>query len=161
MNANAPDSMSGAFLFGQNQNHRWTQMNTDEIPDLASAPNTRFLLKDETHRIIGCAFEVLNEIGHGFYEKIYENALVVEFGLQGIVFEQQRRYDILYKQNPVGFYVPDLIAFGQVIVDAKTIERITDEERGKMLNYLKITGLRVGLILNFKHPKLEFERVVR
>lgn len=136
-------------------------MNTDNLPDLANVQNTKFLLKEETHRIIGCAFEVLNEIGHGFYEKIYENALVVEFGLQGIGFEQQRRYDILYKQNPVGFYVPDLIAFGQVIVDAKTIEMITDEERGKMLNYLKVTGLRVGLILNFKHPKLEFERVVR
>ena len=136
-------------------------MNTDEMPDLASSESTRFLLKEETHRIIGCAFEVLNEIGHGFYEKIYENALVVEFGLQGIPCEQQRRFDVLYKKHPVGFYVPDLIAFGQIIVDAKTIERITDEDRGKMLNYLKITGLRVGLILNFKHSKLEFERVVR
>ena len=136
-------------------------MNTDEMPDLANVQNTKFLLKEETHRIIGCAFEVLNEIGHGFYEKIYENALVVEFGLQGIPCEQQRRFDVLYKKHPVGSYVPDLIAFGQIIVDAKTIERITDEDRGKMLNYLKITGLRVGLILNFKHPKLEFERVVR
>jgi GxxExxY protein len=136
-------------------------MNTDEMPDLAGGENSRYLLKEETHRIIGSAFEVLNEIGHGFYEKIYENALVVEFGLQGIAWEQQRRYDVLYKKHPVGFYIPDLIAFGQVIVDAKTIEKITDEERGKMLNYLKITGLRVGLILNFKHAKLEFERVVR
>ncbi len=71
------------------------------------------------------------------------------------------RYDVLYKKTPVGLYVPDLIAFDQVIVDAKTIEKITDEDRGKMLNYLKVAGLRVGLILNFKHPKLEFERVVR
>src|SRR5438094_7869245 len=136
-------------------------MNTDNLPDLANAQNTKFLLKEETHRIIGCAFEVLNEIGHGFYEKIYENALVVEFGLQGIPYEQQRRFDVLYKKHSVGFYVPDLIAFGQVIVDAKTIERITDEDRGKMLNYLKITSLQISLILNFKHPKLEFERVVR
>ena len=136
-------------------------MNTDNMPDLANVQNTKFLLKEETHRIIGCAFEVLNEIGHGFYEKIYENALVVEFGLQSIPCEQQRRFDVFYKQRPVGFYIPDLIAFGQVIVDTKTIEKITDEERGKMLNYLKITGLRVGLILNFKHAKLEFERIVR
>jgi GxxExxY protein len=136
-------------------------MNTVKMPDLAAAENTRFLLKEETHHIIGCAFEVLNELGHGLYEKIYENALVVEFGLRDIPYEQQRRFDVLYKKHPVGFYVPDLIAFGQVIVDAKTIEKITEEERGKMINYLKITGLRVGLILNFKHPKLEFERVVR
>ncbi len=131
------------------------------MPDLASIENARFLLKEETHQIIGCAFEVPNEIGHGFYEKIYENALVVEFSLQEIPCMQQRRYDVLYKKHPVGFYVPDLIAFDQIIVDSKTIDKITDEERGKMLNYLKITGLRVGLILNFKHPKLEFERVVR
>ncbi len=136
-------------------------MNTDGMPDLAAGENTRFLLKEETHRIIGCAFEVLNEIGHGFYEKIYENALVVEFGLKDIPCEQQRRFDVLYKKQPVGFYIPDSIAFGQVIVDTKTIERITEDERGKMLNYLKITSRRVGLILNFKHAKLEFERVVR
>ena len=136
-------------------------MNTDDRPDLAGGQSTRFLLKEETHRIIGCAFEVLNELGHGLYEKIYENALVVEFGLQDIACEQQHRFDVLYKKHPVGFYVPDLIVFGQVIVDTKTIEKITDEELGKMINYLKITGLRVGLILNFKHPRLEFERVVR
>ena len=136
-------------------------MNTDNRPDLASVENTRFMLKEETHKIIGCAFEVLNELGHGLYEKIYENALVVEFGLQGIPCEQQHRFDVLYKTHPVGFYVPDLIVFGQVIVDTKTIEKITDEDVGKMINYLKITGLRVGLILNFKHPRLQFERVAR
>ncbi len=136
-------------------------MNEHGMVDLTEAESTRFLLKKETHRIIGCAFEVLNELGHGLYEKIYENALLVEFGLQVVPCEQQRRFDVLYKKHPVGFYVPDLIAFGQVIVDAKTIEKITEEERGKMINYLKITGLRVGLILNFKHPRLEFERIVR
>lgn len=124
------------------------------MPDLAAGENMRFLLKEETHQIIGCAFQVLNEVGHGLYEKIYENALVVEFGLQNIPCEQKRRFDVLYKKQPVGFYVPDLIAFGQVVVDTKTIEKITDEERGKMLNYLKIAGLRVGLVLNFKHPRL-------
>src|SRR6266446_3800558 len=129
-------------------------MNKDEMQDWARGETTGFLLREEPHQIIGSAFGVLNEIGHGFYEKIYENALVVEFGLQGIPCEQQRRFDVLYKKHPVGFYVPDLIAFGQIIVDAKTIEKITDEERGKMLNYLKITCLRVGLILNFKHARL-------
>jgi GxxExxY protein len=136
-------------------------MNTDKEIDLARNENVRFLLKEETHRIIGFSFEILNELGHGLHEKIYENALVVDFTLQNIPYSQQRRFEVFYKKQPVGLYVPDLIAFGQVIVDTKTIERITDEERGKMINYLKITGLRVGLILNFKHPKLEFERIVR
>ena len=134
-------------------------MHPDKTLDLAKSENTQFLLKEETHRIIGCGYEVINELGHGLYEKIYENALVVEFGLQSITWEQQGRFEVFYKKRAVGFYVPDLIAFGQVIVDTKTIDRITDEDRGKMLNYLKITGLRVGLILNFKHPKLEFQRV--
>ena len=136
-------------------------MNTDDMPDLKAGAGPRFLLKEETHRIIGCAFEVLNTIGCGFYEKIYENALVVDFNLLGIPHNQQQRFDILYKQTVVGFYVPDLIAFGQIIVDCKTIEHIAEEDLGKMINYLKVTGLRVGLILNFKHPKLQFERVAR
>ena len=135
-------------------------MNTDELRDLRGEENTRLLLREETHQIIGCAFEVLNELGHGLYEKLYENALVVEFGLRGLPCDQQRRFDVLYKGRSVGFFQPDLIVFSQVIVDTKTIERITDEERGKMVNYLKTTGLRVGLILNFKHPRLEFERLV-
>ncbi|MBA4150806.1 MAG: GxxExxY protein [Verrucomicrobia bacterium] len=136
-------------------------MSTGDVVDLADGSLNRYLLKEESHQIIGCSFEVLNGIGHGFYEKIYENALVVEFQALGIPYEQQKRFDILYRDVSVGFYIPDLIAFGQIVVDTKTIERITDDERGKMLNYLKITGLRVGLILNFKHSRLQFERVVR
>lgn len=135
-------------------------MNTDNKPDLQSGENVRFLLKEETHKIIGCAFEVLNEMGHGLNEKTYENALVVEFGLQRIASEQQRRFEVIYKQNTVGSFIPDLIVFDQIIVDIKTIERISDEQRGQILNYLKITGLRVGLLLNFKHAKLEFEQLV-
>ena len=105
------------------------------------------------------SFEVLNEIGHGLHEKIYENALVVEFGLRDIPYSQQTEYDVLYKTIPVGKYVPDLITFDKIVVDTKTIDKITENERGKMLNYLKITRLKVGLIINFKHAKLEWKRV--
>ncbi|KAF0171230.1 MAG: GTP-binding signal recognition particle SRP54 G-domain [Limisphaerales bacterium] len=135
-------------------------MNTDGMPDLKHPENTKLLLKEETHQILGCAFEVLNEVGHGLHEKIYENALVVEFKLRGIASDQQRRYPVLYKGVQVGEYVPDLIAFDAVIVDTKTIDRITDHERGKMINYLRKAKLRVGLILNFKHARLEWERIV-
>ena len=136
-------------------------MQTDTEVNRGAGGNPAFLLKEETHRIIGCAFEVLNGIGHGLHEKIYENALVVEFKFQGIPCQQQRRFDVVYRQNSVGVYVPDLIAFDQIVIEAKTIDRITDDERGKMINYLKIAGLRIGLIFNFKHPKLEFERLAR
>lgn len=120
----------------------------------------KLLYKEEVFQIVGCAMEVLNKLGHGLLEKPYENALVVEFGLRGIPFNQQPRFDIIYKGVKVGDYIPDLIAFDKVVVDAKTIERITDIERGQILNYLKITQLKVGLILNFKKPKLEWQRLV-
>ena len=118
------------------------------------------ILKKEAHQLVGCAMEVLNVLGHGLLEKPYENALVVEFGLQGIPFKQQPRFDVKYKSIQVGEYIPDLICFDQVVVDTKTVEKITNHEIGQMLNYLKITGLQLGLLLNFKHAKLEWKRVV-
>ncbi len=119
-----------------------------------------FPCKAETHAIIGFAFAVLNELGHGLNEKLYENSLVVEFKRAGIAFDQQRRFEVLYKGEYVGEHIPDLLAYGMVVVDAKCIDRITDHERGQMMNYLRITKLPVGLILNFKHAKLEYERIV-
>ena len=118
------------------------------------------LLKDEVYQVVGCAMEVLNTLGHGLLEKPYENALVVEFGLKGIPCRQQTRFPVIYKAVEVGEYIPDLIAFESVIIETKTIELITDIERGQVINYLIITGLRVGVILNFKHAKLEWERIV-
>ena len=89
------------------------------------------LLKDEVFRIVGAAMDVLNTLGHGLHEKPYENALVVEFSLAEIPFEQQRRFPVIYRMVQVSEYVPDLIAFGTVIVDPKVIDRITDHERGR------------------------------
>ena len=118
------------------------------------------LLKEEVFQVVGCAFEVLNTLGHGLLEKPYENALVVELGLKQIPFQQQSRFPVIYKTVQVGEYIPDLIVFDQIVVDTKAIERIGNNEKAQILNYLKITGLRVGLLLNFKHAKLEWERIV-
>ena len=118
------------------------------------------LYKDEVHRIVGCAMEVLNTLGHGLLEKPYENALVVELGLQGIPCQQQPRFPVYYKSVKVGEYVPDLVCLDGIVIDTKTIDRITNHEIGQMLNYLKITGCRLGLVLNFKHRCLEWKRVV-
>ena len=112
------------------------------------------------YSIVGCALEVLKELGHGLHEHPYENALVVEFGTKSLAVDQQRRFPVVYKGVQVSEYVPDLIVADAVVVDTKVIEHITDFERGQMLNYLRITGRRVGLIINFKKPKLEWERVV-
>jgi GxxExxY protein len=120
----------------------------------------KLLFRKEVFQTVGCAIEVFNTLGHGLVEKPYENALVVEFQLQKIPHRQQPGFDVLYKSQRVGPFVSDLIAFDSIIVDTKVIDRITDHERGLILNYLRITKLRVGLILNFKHRKLEWGRIV-
>ncbi|MDQ8187432.1 GxxExxY protein [Pelagicoccus sp. SDUM812002] len=120
-----------------------------------------FEYKTETFAIIGAAMEVSNILGHGLKEKPYENALVVEFGLQSIPHLQQPRFEIDYKGTNVGDYIPDLIAYDKIVVDTKVVEQIGDNEVGQMLNYLAITKHRTGLIINFKHSKLEWKRVVR
>jgi len=124
------------------------------------AKGRELLLKEEVYAVVGSAMEVLKVLGHGLLEKPYENALVVELGLRGIPVQQQPRFRVAYKGVDVGEYVPDLITHKLVVVDTKVIEMITDNELGQMLNYLKITGLEVGVILNFQRPKLEWKRVV-
>ncbi len=118
------------------------------------------IFKDEVYQIVGASLEVINTLGHGFLEKPYENALALELGLKNIPFRQQPKFGINYKGSMVGEYIPDLVAFNQIIIETKVIERITNIERAQMLNYLKITQFKIGIILNFKSPKLEWERIV-
>ena len=118
------------------------------------------IFENESHLILGCAMEVLNILGHGLPEKPYENALVVEFGMRNITYTQQPRFNVVYKGTRVGDYVPDLIAFNKIVVETKVIENIGDHEIVQILNYLKISGLKVGLLLNFKRAKLEWKRIV-
>jgi GxxExxY protein len=160
----AKKSAPGSPRQNKRLNHESTRANTNKarkkVEPRMNTNKHELLLKEEVFRIVGSAMEVLNTLGHGLLEKPYENALVVEFGLKNIPFRQQQRFDVIYKSIKVGEYIPDLIAFDQIVVDTKTIEKITDVERGQILNYLKITGLKVGLILNFKRAKLEWERLV-
>ena len=112
-------------------------------------------LERQTETVIGIAFEVMNEIGCGFREKAYENAMVREFQLQSIPFDQQKQFQVVYKDTRIDTLIPDLIVFDQIIVDTKTINHITSREIAQMLSYLKITGIPAGLIINFAHPKVE------
>ena len=118
------------------------------------------LEKELVFKIVGCAMAVHSEVGHGLREKTYERALCCEFDIQQMKYSQQAIYAVLYKGRKIDEYIPDLVVEGRVVVDAKTIEAIGDVERGQMLNYLRITGLKVGLIINFKKQKLEWERIV-
>jgi GxxExxY protein len=90
-----------------------------------------------TYQIVGAAMEVLNDIGHGLHEKPYERALVVELRLRQLPVVQQRVYPVVYKGEQVGEFIPDLIVNDEVVVDTKTIEHITEHERGQMINYLR------------------------
>jgi GxxExxY protein len=118
------------------------------------------LLRSEVYSLVSAALEVLKKLGHGFHEKPYENALVVELALRGMSCQQQRCFDVVYKGTKVGEYIPDLIANDTIIIEPKVIDKISDHERGRMINYLRITGLPVGLIFNFRRAKLECERIV-
>ncbi len=124
------------------------------------ANGRELILKDEVYAIISCSLEIMKGIGHGLHEKPYENSLAVEFRHRGIPFEQQRAFPVIWRDTQVGEFIPDLIAYGKIVVDTKTIERITAIERGQMLNYLRITRLPLGLIINFKKPTLEWERII-
>lgn len=118
------------------------------------------ILYSEVGMILDSAIEVHRILGHGLLERPYENALVREFELRGIPYLQQPRYSVDYKGSRVGEFIPDLVVFGKIIVDTKTIDRIGDHELAQMLNYLRITNLRVGLLLNFKHRRIETRRVI-
>jgi GxxExxY protein len=112
-----------------------------------------------SYAIVGAAMEVLNALGHDLDEKVHENALVAELNVRGLKVEQQKRFKVFYKNVVVGEYIPDLLVNDKVIVDAKTIESVSDAEIGQVMNYLQIAKLDLGIILNFWRPKLESRRV--
>lgn len=120
----------------------------------------KIIHEEKTFHIIGCAMNVMNILGHGFLEKVYENALTVEFREKNIPFAQQPRYAIHYKDMVIGEYIPDLVAYDEIILDTKVIDKITNVQKAQMINYLKTTNRKVGIILNFKNPRLEWERII-
>lgn len=103
---------------------------------------------------------VLNELKPGLDEKIYENALVIELERRGHCVEQQRRFDVTFQNKWVGTLVPDLIVDKLVIADPKVVSVFNDTHIAKMIGYLSITGLNLALLLNFKHAKLDWKRIV-
>ena len=115
---------------------------------------------DPTYEIIGCAMRVHNELGPGLREKPYENALSFDFEEQDISFDHQPDFPIMYRGRRAGYCTPDFVVRKQTVVDTKSIPNIGDSEMAQMLNYLRISKIRLGLILNFRNPKLEWKRVV-
>lgn len=120
------------------------------------------ILKDESYRIMGACFEVYREKGCGFVESVFQECLEIEFGLQGIPFVAQSPLSLSYKGRPLkSRYTPDFVCFDAVIVEIKAVSILADEHRAQVMNYLKATGMRLGLLVNFgHHPKVEWERLV-
>ena len=115
-------------------------------------------LNDGTFEIIGCAMHVHGALGCGLREKAYENALVIALKEKGLLAEPQKAYPILYLGHVVGDCLPDITVNETVLVDVKAIDAIGETEQANMQNYLRISGLEIGLIINFKNPKLEWVR---
>ena len=120
------------------------------------------LYKDEVYAIVGAAIEVHRELGPGFLEAVYQEALEIELSERKIPFVAQQPLTIHYKQHQLSQrYIPDLVCYGKIVVDLKALKKLSDREKSQILNYLKATGLRVGLLVNFgSQGKLEWKRFV-
>ncbi|RYD50305.1 MAG: GxxExxY protein [Verrucomicrobiaceae bacterium] len=118
------------------------------------------LHEEITKDVIGAAMIVLNELKPGLDEKLYENALVIELRHRGHEVDQQCEYPVYYRSQFIGKLVPDLLVDGKVILDPKVVSAFNDTHVAQMLGYLNITGMEVALLLNFKHGRLEWKRVV-
>jgi GxxExxY protein len=117
-------------------------------------------INDITYAINGAVFEVNRVLGPGFLEKVYENAVLIELKSRGLKAESQVPIKVLYKEDVVGEYVADILVEEKVIVELKTIERLEKIHEAQLLNYLRATGLNIGMLVNFRNTKAEIKRLV-
>ncbi|MEO6196711.1 MAG: GxxExxY protein [Dehalococcoidia bacterium] len=136
-------------------------MNTDGIGGDDSEVGVAYPHQDLTHSIIGAAMAVHTELGSGFLEKVYENALAVELRECTIQFKTQVPIPVTYKGQAVGTYFADMIIAESVLCEIKAIDALSTVHEGQVLHYLKATGIKVGLLLNFGSRKLHFKRLIR
>ncbi len=120
------------------------------------------MLEDEelTYKIRGCIYEVYRELGAGFLEKVYENALDVELRKQGLKVEKQHSLSVSYKNNVVGEFVVDLLVEERIIIELKAVNKLLPLHEAQLLNYLKVTNMKLGLLVNFTYPKATVRRVI-
>ena len=121
------------------------------------------IFKEESYAVIGACFEVYNDKGCGFLEAVYQECLELELGMRRIPFDPKSELKLAYKGQPLKqTYKPDFNCFDKIILEVKAVSDLTDEHRAQVHNYLKATGYRLGLLVNFgAHGKLQYERIVR
>ena len=119
------------------------------------------LINEElTEKIIGVCFEVINELGSGFLESVYHKALVLALMQAGLMVQAQAPLKVVFRGQVVGEFVADIIVEKQIVLELKSGKALSAEHEAQLLNYLKATGMKVGLLLNFGRPKLEWKRLV-
>ena len=116
--------------------------------------------EDLTFKIRGCVFEVFRELGAGYLEKVYQNALLIELHHAGLRAASQVPLVVHYKGQEVGHYIADIVVENKILLELKAIAALTREHEAQILNYLKATGLKVGLLINFSAPKAQVKRFV-
>ena len=121
----------------------------------------KLIYEDLSYKIRGALFEVYKEKGCGFLEDVYQECLEIEMGMQEIPFEAQYPLKLKYKGRPLQKkYIPDFICFGKIIVEIKAVKEVNDEHRAQVYNYLRATGYKLGLLVNFgHHPQVQIERI--
>jgi GxxExxY protein len=124
--------------------------------------NTEILYKDESYRIVGACFEVYREKGSGFLEPVYQECMEIEFRLQGVAYLPKQSLALEYKGCPLrSTYEPDFICYEKIVLELKAVAELADAHRAQVQNYLKATGFKLGLLVNFGHyPKAQVERIV-
>jgi len=122
--------------------------------------NENIIYKDLSYKIIELALEVHNELGCGFLEKVYENALMILLNRENIPARQQAKADVYFQGKVVGQYFADILVDNKLILELKTVDVIVNIHKAQVLNYLRATGLKLGLILNFRKPRFEYQRLV-
>ena len=120
------------------------------------------LYKEESYKIVGACFEVYREKGCGFLEQVYQECMEIELRLQGVLYVAKKPLALEYKSCPLrSTYEPDFVCHDKIVLELKAVTELTDEHRAQVQNYLKATGLKLGLLVNFGHyPKAQVERIV-
>ncbi len=119
--------------------------------------NNGYLYEDLTRKIIKCFYKVYDELGNGFLESVYEKSLIIELKNVGLKAVDQQRLDVFYKNHTVGDFKADVIVEGKIIIEIKAITKLTSQHEAQLINYLKATGKKIGLLVNFGE-ELEFKR---
>ena len=149
-------------IFGQEVNDPRRNTKEHEQEHELGMPMTELILADEVYQIIGAAMAVYYQLGRGFLEPVYQEAFQIELGRRDIPYRPHDEITIYYKEQALTkYYVPDVICFDQIVIELKVVDRLTGIEAAQILNYLKATKMRVGLLINFgSRGTLDWKRYV-